>query len=726
MTEPRDIPVTAAQVAGMAGVRPSAVSNWRRRHDDFPKPVGVGSRGGDLFSANAIEGWLGAHGYAVRRPQVADRVYALLNGLRGAMRMDDAVDLALRFLLLAGTLEPPDVEHVRRLADTDVERALAELRDLSIGLGGHADGAWAALGAEPALATEMIRETLREMPASERADAFESLVDRGGRSAGGMAGSEHRTDMPLAQLLVALAGPIKGVVVDPAVGAGDVLLAAGRAAQENGDSQTVVLAGEALLPAHAAFASARLALNGLKADVRVENSLADPSLPRGFADIVICDPPWGLRPPAGLIRPDDPRWFAGTPTGSAIDFAWLQHALWLTKPVTGRALVVTVLGATFQSGRADEIRFELLNRGMVEAVIALPPGSAGSRMAAQLAIWILRWPAAGAQRSNVMFADATHQRQSRRDGLDPALVPKLVDCLAAARAMTTLCDHGPVFVGLDQLATCAAVSDWMLASQDGANPQIWVGEPRYEVLDNTLYAANLAFDDLISDALDLIGEAWRKVETFSPEAVPAGEASAPHVLGDLVREGVVECIGGTRIDPDAYAPDGATVATVDAGGKREARFVDLKRIGKDPVLSREGDVLVAPRPAGHAPRVALARSDGEVIVAPNVCLRVTADWLDPILLAASVDVAAGQPRAMATRSVRPWLMSVDVPRLGEEDGLSAAAALRAIDELEERLQQTTRLIDMWRSMSAKGIVSRQVRFARAAAAKVEEGPLGPE
>ena len=36
---PEDATVTAADIARLAGVGRAAVSNWRRRHPDFPRPV---------------------------------------------------------------------------------------------------------------------------------------------------------------------------------------------------------------------------------------------------------------------------------------------------------------------------------------------------------------------------------------------------------------------------------------------------------------------------------------------------------------------------------------------------------------------------------------------------------------------------------------------------------------------------------------------------------------
>jgi N-6 DNA Methylase len=55
--------VPAAAIARRAGVGRAAVSNWRRRHKDFPEPIGGGSAN-PTFSWAAVESWLKSTGRA--------------------------------------------------------------------------------------------------------------------------------------------------------------------------------------------------------------------------------------------------------------------------------------------------------------------------------------------------------------------------------------------------------------------------------------------------------------------------------------------------------------------------------------------------------------------------------------------------------------------------------------------------------------------------------------
>lgn len=49
--------VTGAEIARLAGVTRAAVSNWRRRYEDFPPAVG-GSASSPLFVWDAVQKWL--------------------------------------------------------------------------------------------------------------------------------------------------------------------------------------------------------------------------------------------------------------------------------------------------------------------------------------------------------------------------------------------------------------------------------------------------------------------------------------------------------------------------------------------------------------------------------------------------------------------------------------------------------------------------------------------
>src|SRR6185312_8853525 len=120
--------VTAAQIARIAGVGRAAVSNWRKRHADFPAPVG-GSETSPTFSLLAVEEWLRAEGKLSETPAdellwravdaaggTAEGTAAVLAGLGRALAgaagpdADPAIDPAL---------DPALVSQASKLAEAD-------------------------------------------------------------------------------------------------------------------------------------------------------------------------------------------------------------------------------------------------------------------------------------------------------------------------------------------------------------------------------------------------------------------------------------------------------------------------------------------------------------------------------------------------------------------------------------------------------------------------------
>lgn len=65
--------VRPSDVARMAGVTPATVTNWTRRHADFPAPVGRTNRG-PVFLRSEVARWLDA------RPNVAGVTFRVIRG----------------------------------------------------------------------------------------------------------------------------------------------------------------------------------------------------------------------------------------------------------------------------------------------------------------------------------------------------------------------------------------------------------------------------------------------------------------------------------------------------------------------------------------------------------------------------------------------------------------------------------------------------------------------
>ena len=92
-------------------------------------------------------------------------------------------------------------------------------------------------------------------------------------------------------------------------------------------------------------------------------------------DCVIANPPFSLEQWGREMWENDPwgRAFAGLPTDSSGDFAWVQHMVTSMARGSGRMAVVLPQGALFRGGVEGQIRRKLLEQDLVEAVIGLAP-----------------------------------------------------------------------------------------------------------------------------------------------------------------------------------------------------------------------------------------------------------------------------------------------------------------------------------------------------------------
>ncbi|MFI1518610.1 N-6 DNA methylase [Kitasatospora cineracea] len=332
--------VTAADIARLAGVTRAAVSNWRRRHADFPTPA-AGTATSPLFSLTEVQQWLDEQGKGQESSGEVD-LWRLLR-----MRFGDDMTAALgavgHYLVDQGSDSP----------------------------------------SEPL--DDAIRAAVDEM-AAERSpgELFSNLVDRHIASAARSSGDAMSTPR-LARIVAEFAKPVDGTVFDPACGKGGLLLAVGAV------GNSVISIGQDLDASSVELAVLRAQLvSGQEVETAVGDSLREDRFPALRADLVVCEPPvavsdWGRN---DLLL--DARWELGVPPRSEGELAWVQHCYAHTAP-GGRALIVMPASVAYRkAGR--RIRAELLRRGGLTSVVALPAGLAAAH-ALPLHLWILRRPA---------------------------------------------------------------------------------------------------------------------------------------------------------------------------------------------------------------------------------------------------------------------------------------------------------------------------------------------
>ena len=342
--------VTATEIARIAGVGPAAVSNWRRRHQDFPAPVG-GTAASPQFSLEAVTDWLRSQGKNAAVP-LAEEVWRRLEALRDPARPAAVlVSAGLALLGTAAGVRLPEAADRQPLP----EEVLGSLR---------------VLGAETG-ASEAMEELLGYWV---EAHFRQTEV----------------TPKPLAALMAELVSPdgaaLTGPVLDPACGTGTLLLAAAEA----GAPSTL---GQDVDPELAAVAALRLLLDGrAESSVTGGDALLADAFGLGTAEAALCNPPFGQRDWGRDELGYDARWGFSLPPNSEPELAWVQHTLAHVAPGGHAAVLMPPAAAARPTGR--RVRAELVRQGALRAVIAMPPGAAAAH-ALGVQLWLLRAPGAG-------------------------------------------------------------------------------------------------------------------------------------------------------------------------------------------------------------------------------------------------------------------------------------------------------------------------------------------
>lgn len=367
--------VTATDIARLADVRRAAVSNWRRRHPDFPVPV-AGTSANPVFSLAEVERWFAAHSKQLDISPM-DRLWQRIRAGVDDIRLGDLVALLSAALVLYER-EPArwpagGVTDQRELAST-LAASVPELRRQP----SKAEAGWtgivndaAALAAESGPACVLDFLCLRY---------FETH-------------SRYFTHTPpaLADTMSVLAGVSSGTtVLDPACGYGNLLQAAlGRGASSLlGQDSNVALAGIAL---------ARLLISGGSADIAAGDSMAENAFSGTTSDSVMCDPPFHDRSWPQESLADDPRWEYGFPPRAEPELAWVQHCLAHVRPGGHVAITMPPSAAGRRSG--IRIRRSLVRAGALRAVINVPPGASTTEQD----VWVLQHPGSRQSPGDVLF-----------------------------------------------------------------------------------------------------------------------------------------------------------------------------------------------------------------------------------------------------------------------------------------------------------------------------------
>ncbi|SNX61740.1 N-6 DNA methylase [Streptomyces sp. TLI_55] len=706
--------VTAAGIARLAGVGRAAVSNWRRRHADFPKPVG-GTETSPSFALAEVEAWLRKQGKLAEVP-LRERVWQQLvghpEGPVAALTHAGCVLLLIHdrptvwlevsagsderlAAMLPGALEevltprfgPVAAVNSRRAVNSPrpgtASRAVNAAHAGTDGVntpaagasGTHADrvntpATDAAVNTRPAVhlptgpdllpSTPLLRGTAELAAELGARQTFEFLL---GRHLDANPRQYTLTPADLAGLMADLAGPAR-TVLDPACGTGALL----RAVTTRPDQE---LYAQDSAPELAALTALRLALH-TRAAVRAAtgDTLRADAYPQLHADAVLCHPPFNERNWGHDELAYDPRWEYGFPARTESELAWVQHALARLKDGGTAVLLMPPAAASRRSGR--RIRADLLRRGALRAVVALPVGAAPPYNI-PLHLWVLRRPEKAPTQPEVLLADTGQFAADGRGGPDWRDVGEVV--LDAWRAF----DRAGTLDERPGLARSLPVIDLLDDDVDLA-PARHLPPPTAAEGAGALTAVR-----------ENLGATLRLTADLTP---PPAEAAHPvprwplTTIGELARGGALVLRTGGN-GGHARVPV-LTDHDVLAG---TAPSGSLPESDEEAVLVEPGDVVVPVLGGGSMARVIDDATGGAALGRNLVLLRPERTALDPWFLAGFLRGTANnrQASSYASTATRLDVRRLQLPRLPLDEQRRYGARFRALDEFERALRRAGRL-----------------------------------
>ncbi|WP_370099766.1 N-6 DNA methylase [Streptacidiphilus sp. MAP12-20] len=685
--------VTAAEIARLAGVGRAAVSNWRRRHADFPRPIG-GTETSPAFALADVEEWLRGQGKLAGlslRERVWQQLAAQSEGVVPALSRVGSVLLLVR--------DHPDLwQGLEGRPEAELVELLPPLLDHALD---------SRLGRDRPVHTPSSRELRPALPLLRA--AVELAADLGARQTFEFLLGRHLDANPrlytltppgLAELMATLAGPATHpgatpaagpTVLDPAVGTGSLLRA-----EAQPPARPTVLYGVDSDPGQAALTALRLALES-EAAVRVaavDSLRADP-FPELRVDAVLCHPPFNERDWGYDELSYDARWEYGLPPRVESELAWVQHALARLRDGGGAVLLLPPAVASRRSGR--RIRAELLRRGALRAIVALPAGVAPPQ-SVPLHLWVLRKPGGDGAPTppggpEVLLVDISAMPAVfGGEGLDWQSVRS-----------TVLAAWEPFARG--QRRTPAG-------AEAGAGPVSRV-VPVLELLDDDvdLAPARHLPSGAGADGLAELGalrarlsETLRRTVELTPPPPPAESAltaGGPAVrwttstVGELARTGALLMRAGGAGAVDAsvrvLTDQDVLAGTEPSGG---AALLGGEP-GEEAVLLREGDVVVPVLGGGSVARVVDAGTAGSALGRNLQLLRPEAAALDPWFLAGFLRGSANarQASSYASTAARLDVRRLQLPRLPLAEQRRYGAHFRELAAFEEALRLAGRLGD---------------------------------
>lgn len=399
--------ISLTDIAELAGVGRSAVSNWRARNADFPAPVEDSPARRPLFHFTEIISWLESQDLLpdnwkanITEPLVVSAISPLAIGL------EDGESAALIALAVLAVRKKGDATEWNNLLEEEknIRSALSQfLTPLSpeILSTRQLDEVIANIPVDSVLEVETLVNGLMKIDESDYGTAARIIVDQLFSRAGRRSLGRYATSTAASELIIQAAATTTeeaATIFDPTCGTSNTLLGLGSRIGE------ATIIGNDVNQNSVVLSALRAYLEGMSATFTTADILTEDPQPELRADTIISEPPFSLRPEPGNLR------FVESLLGISIPRLMIADPAFLVYPVThlsekGRAYVLTHTHLCYHE-RLDDFRRQLVARGIVEAIIQLPEKLLNTTSISTV-LWVLRAPDASRASEPVLLADAS-------------------------------------------------------------------------------------------------------------------------------------------------------------------------------------------------------------------------------------------------------------------------------------------------------------------------------
>ncbi|RDY70873.1 SAM-dependent DNA methyltransferase [Halobacillus trueperi] len=194
-------------------------------------------------------------------------------------------------------------------------------------------------------------------------------------SAEGKGGGEFYTPSSVVKTLVEMIEPYKGRIYDPCCGSGGMFVQSEKFVEEHqGKIDDLSIYGQELNSTTWKLCKMNLAIRGLDGNLGKshEDTFHNDLHSNLKADYILANPPFNISDWGGEQLVDDIRWKFGTPPSGNANYAWLQHMAYHLSPNGSAGIVLANGSLSSYTSNEGEIRKNMLEADLVDAIVALP------------------------------------------------------------------------------------------------------------------------------------------------------------------------------------------------------------------------------------------------------------------------------------------------------------------------------------------------------------------